>query len=267
MSTTRAFYCVVQFVPDPGRAEAANAGVVLFVPSLQWLEIRVSPTLERVRQFFRPDRHELTRIQMALESLKHRMELARGEFASEEELAQFVAARADAMRLTAPRLVKVREPYSDLHALYEKLVGDFERTRVAPSPLSLLPRQVAETFGRLEGLGKLWRPLAIQVPTLKRQFDVAAAYENGRTNYVRLESLTPGKRLGSRMQSLGFHGRLIYQHPIDGKESQLVVMSASPEADPADEARFASTLRDFDVRFVPHRQAEEFAQEVERTAH
>ena len=28
MSRTRAFYAVVQYVPDGGRAEAANAGVV-----------------------------------------------------------------------------------------------------------------------------------------------------------------------------------------------------------------------------------------------
>jgi hypothetical protein len=33
MSTARALYSVVQYVPDSGRAEGANAGVVLYVPA------------------------------------------------------------------------------------------------------------------------------------------------------------------------------------------------------------------------------------------
>jgi hypothetical protein len=122
--TMRALYSVVQYVPDDGRAEAANVGVLLLVPQRRMMEVRVSESLERVRRFFRPARQELTRIELALESFKHRIELACDEIKSEAELAQFAAARADAIRLTPPRLVMVTEPYSDLDALYQELVGD-----------------------------------------------------------------------------------------------------------------------------------------------
>jgi hypothetical protein len=139
MPPTRALYSVVQYVPDDSRAEAANVGVVLYVPSRRWLEVRVSPSLERVRQFFHPGRQELRRIELALEAFKHRMEIARGEFSEESDLTQFASARADAVRLSVPRLVMVEEPPSELDALYTELVGDRERALAAAMHAQMLP--------------------------------------------------------------------------------------------------------------------------------
>src|SRR5437773_498217 len=96
----RAFYSVLQYMPDGGRAEAANTGVLLFVPERRIAEVRTSETLERVRQFFKPGKLAIHRIELALEAFKNRIALARGEWESESDLAQFAAARADAIRLT-----------------------------------------------------------------------------------------------------------------------------------------------------------------------
>lgn len=263
MPPTRALYSVVQYVPDDSRAEAANVGVVLYVPSRRWLEVRVSPSLERVRQFFHPGRQELRRIELALEAFKHRMEIARGEFSAESDLTQFASARADAVRLSVPRLVMVEEPPSELDALYTELVGDRERAMHA----QMLPPRVAEVFGRLEAQRKVWRPGKITLPTVGRPFVVPIAFQNGRVNYVRPESLAAGGKLDDRMARLGFNGQLIYRHPIDDKQGQLVVLSADPDADPAAEQRFGQALAEFFVRFVPNAQADAFADEVERTAH
>lgn len=267
MSTTRGLYSVVQYVPDGGRAEAANAGVVLYVPSQRWIEVRVSPSLERVRRFFRPGRQELRRIELALEAFRHRMELARSEFESEGDLAQFAAARADAVRLTPPRVVMVREPLGDLEALYAELVGDRDRAIAADATFPSLPPRMAEVFGTLEAQHRVWRPGRITLPTINRSFEVPIAYANGRVNYVRPESLARGGRLDDRMAKLGFNGQLIYRHPIDNHEGQLVVLSADPNADAETEQRFERTLSEFNVRFVPHAQVDAFAAEVERTAH
>lgn len=266
MPPTRALYSVVQYVPDDSRAEAANVGVVLYVPSRRWLEVRVSPSLERVRQFFHPGRQELRRIELALEGFKHRMEIARGEFTEESDLTQFAAARADAVRLSVPRLVMVEEPPSELEALYTELVGDRERALAAAMHAQMLPPRVAEVFGRLEAQRKVWRPGKITLPTVGRPFEVPIAFQNGRVNYVRPESLAAGGKLDDRMARLGFNGQLIYRHPIDDKQGQLVVLSADPEADPAAEQRFGQALAEFSVTFVPNAQADAFAEEVERTA-
>lgn len=267
MPPTRALYSVVQYVPDDSRAEAANVGVVLYVPSRRWLEVRVSPSLERVRQFFHPGRQELRRIELALEAFKHRMEIARGEFSEESDLTQFASARADAVRLSVPRLVMVEEPPSELDVLYTELVGDRERALAAAMHAQMLPPRVAEVFGRLEAQRKVWRPGKITLPTVGRPFDVPIAFQNGRVNYVRPESLAAGGKLDDRMARLGFNGQLIYRHPIDDKQGQLVVLSADPDADPAAEQRFGQALAEFSVKFVPNAQADAFADEVERTAH
>lgn len=262
MIATRGLYSVVQYVPDGGRAEAANTGVVLYVPSRRWIETRVSPSLERVRQFFRPGRQELRRIELALQAFKNRMDLIRSEFESEGDLAQFAAARADAIRLTTPRVVMVEDPLNDLDALYSELVGDRDQAFATATQFPSLPPRIAEVFGTLEAQHKVWRPGRIMLPTINRTFDVPIAYANGRVNYVRPESLARGGKLDDRMAKLGFNGQLIYRHPIDNQEGQLVVLSADPEADPATEQRFNRTLTEFNVRFVPHAQVDEFAAEV-----
>ena len=46
-----------------------------------------------------------------------------GEFATEQEFKTFVAARADAVRLTTPQLVMVQDAAKDLEELYAELVG------------------------------------------------------------------------------------------------------------------------------------------------
>ncbi len=266
MPRTRAFYSVVQYVPDFGRSEAANAGVVLLVPSENRIEIRTSRSLARVRQFFAPGKSQLRRVELALESLKNRLTLARDEFKDEQEFARFVAARADAVQLTAPRLVMVGEPLSDLNALYEELVGDAEAERSGTKGATL-PRRLAEVLGRLEAQGKVWRPGSILVPMIRKKFDVTFAYQNGVMNFVRVEPLGKGVKLDSRLAKLGFNGQLIHQHKIDDQPGKLVVLSSDPGVKPETEQEFSKALEEFHVRFIPHAKAEEFAAEVEKTAH
>ena len=264
--TTRGVYSVIQYVPDGGRAESANAGVILYVPSQKWLEVRVSPTLERIRQFFRPGRQKLRQIELAIEAFKYRMEIARVAFETEADMAAFAAARADAVRLTPPRLIMVQEPVSDLESLYVELVGDHGLS-LASVAVPSLPASIAEVFGRLEAQRKLWRPGKINLPTVNRNFDVPIAYCNGRVNYVRPESLASGGKLDDRMAKLGFNGQLIYRHPVNDQDSQLVVLSVDPAATADTEKRYAAALSEFNVRFVANAEAGAFASEVERTAH
>jgi hypothetical protein len=266
MPRTRAMYSVVQYVPDGARAEGANAGVVIFVPESGRIEFRTSPSLARVKKFFSPDRTEFEWIESAVKTLEARLKKAQGEFKSEEEFAQFVAARADAVRLTPPKLVVLTELEPKLNELYAALVGD-EAARVRAAKGVTLPTRVAETFGRLQAAKKAWRPGRILVPETKHKIEIPLAYKNGRVNYVLPQSLAPSDRPEHRLPKLGFHGLLIHQHKIDDEEGQLVVLSADEKADREAEKHYAEVLGDFRVRFVPHYQADAFAAEVEKTAH
>lgn len=267
---TRALYSLIQYVPDDGRAEGANAGVVLFVPSAppaQRILARTSPTLERVRQFFAPKKAQLQRVELGLEALKHRLDILGPELENEDAFAQFVASRADAVRLTAPRLAVVTDPRAELDELYAELVGDAAvRERVAAKHVSI-PARLAQVFGRLEAQGKAWRPRPLRVPGVRKPFDVSFAYQNGVQNFVRPESLAKASQAERRLPQLGFNGLLIHEYPIEDQKSKLVVLSSDPDADEGAEARYRRTLEEFHVRFVPYREAEAFAAEVEQTAH
>lgn len=268
MPPTRAFYSVVQYVPDAGRGEAANTGVVLFVPSEQWVDVRVSHSLDRARRFFRPGRQELERIRLALEALQHRMGLAREEFKAEDDLAKFAAARADEIQLTPPRLIMVENPTRELEAIYAELVGEPQsETTMQDERRPAIPTALAEVLARLEIRNKVWRLNRIKIPTVDRDFEVSYAFQNGRVNYIRPESLARKDRLESRLTKIGFAGQLIYKHEVDNKASQLVVVSSDPNPNAESERQFAETLRDFNVQFVPHHEVDDFAHTIEQSAH
>jgi len=161
----------------------------------------------------------------------------------------------------------VAEPQEDLISLYEELVGDRDLSVIGTEVHATLPASVAEVFGRLEAQKKAWRPGRIILPHVNRPFDVAIAFQNGRLNYVRPESLAPGVRLDDRMTKLGFNGQLVFKHPVEGHDAQLVVLLSDPEATPETERRFAETLREFCVRFSPHDSAGQFATEAEQMSH
>lgn len=263
MEHTRGFYSVVQYLPDPFRSEAANVGALLFVPSTGELVVRMSPTLARVKRFFDPSKDDFTRVQIAVAALKSRFQRCDGEFANEEDLARFAAARADAVRITAPRLWMVGDLAADLDTLYKEAVGDAEpAAKKAANPL---PPRLAEVFERLRAAGRVWRPGTVTVPTDGRKFKVAAAYQNGVTNFVRAESLAHERT--DKLERLGYNGRLISTHKIDGEAAQLVVVSADPAVKADIEARFEKTLVDFGVKFVRYAAADDYAAEVEQTAH
>jgi hypothetical protein len=115
---------VVQYVPDGARAEGANVGVVLYVPETASLLFRTSPSLARVKQFFCPDESEFEWIAGAVKTLECRLRTAESEFKSKQEFRLFVAARADVVRLTHPRLAVADNLQAKLDELYTRLVGD-----------------------------------------------------------------------------------------------------------------------------------------------
>lgn len=267
MTRIRALFSLIQYIPVGGRAEAANVGVALFVPSLARVFVRTSPTLDRVKRFFKPDKKQMRRVELAVEALKYRLEHADGEFTTEEQFAHFVAARADAVRLTEPLVAATDNPAAKLDALYAELVGEGEAVRVAPLPPLTFPPRAAELFGRLRAEGRVWTPGKVQVPEAGDELEIPLAYKNGVVNLVLPRSLAAADRPKSKLPKLGYHGLLIDRHEVQGEKSKLVVMSTNPTADEDAEKQYAEVLADFQVRFVPYAKSDAFAAEVEREAH
>jgi hypothetical protein len=124
MPDTRAYYSVIQYCPDLARAESANVGIVLFRPEPQGMYVRISPTLSRVKRFFRPGKDRLTRIADAANAVKVRLERGGDEFRSVEDLEAYAGATGNDIRLTTPRVVRVTDPARDALRLYSQLVEE-----------------------------------------------------------------------------------------------------------------------------------------------
>ena len=115
----KGYYCIAQYCPDLSRLEAANIGVVLYCPSIQYLGVRISPDNNRVKRFFGPHCN-FRFITVAKDGLAHRLQIDPPRTLA--SLKQFAATRANHLLLTTPRPMRVTHPNSQLDQLFEELV-------------------------------------------------------------------------------------------------------------------------------------------------
>lgn len=258
------YYSVIQYCPDPSRAEAANVGVVLYTESPRRLRVKVSDDLGRVEQFFRPNRDRLGRILRSARSTATRLTLSLDEFETVGDLSQFVQTLGNDISMTPPRFAAVEDIEADLARLYDRLVGDQGRRR-RRRPM-VLPTAINSVFEQLVRSGKVWRPGSVSVPVIGRSIDIPFAYRNGVENYVK-PVLFAGdmERVDDRAAKLAVDGDQLRRHPGQDMGEpvgrQLVVVSASA-SDPATEARVAPVFEAYGVVYVPVAEAGRFADKV-----
>lgn len=117
------WYSIVQYIPDLLRREAANIGVLLFVEDyygqgMPFLETQFIRDTARVEGFFGASvRHEVNN---AICNVPSRIE----GMATKATLEQFIATRANSVRLTPLLSMPVEEPAMLLAGLYGDLVED-----------------------------------------------------------------------------------------------------------------------------------------------
>ncbi len=117
-------FSVIQFCPDPGRAEAINVGVFLYCPDKGFISTRMRPDNDRVRRLF----GEEVILEWHLESIKnniaYRLERNKEEFKTKGHVAHFIGNLANDIRMTELRSVRVKDPQETLALLYDELVAD-----------------------------------------------------------------------------------------------------------------------------------------------
>ena len=124
MTAHRGYFSLIQFCPDPSRLEAANVGVVLLCPDLDFLEARTSSGNARVQRFFGRDAFHPTSLSMAKQAMVRRLAVEWEGIPTLAQFQHFVDTRANELKLTAPRPVKVFDPTKDLQRLFDELVAD-----------------------------------------------------------------------------------------------------------------------------------------------
>ena len=192
------------------------------------------------------------------------------EFQAVEDLAAFAASRANDLRLTEPRLAKIMNIDDDFERLYADLVTvETTKALAVESPAEVMPPRLSEVFYRLQEANRIWKPGVITVPVYKRKLDIPYAYKNGIVNLVKPQVFPPNKNAERQAAMLAINGDLIKRYPIEGERHQLIVVSTQETAEQAREVdeHVEPLFKEYGVRLIRPQGAEEFAVEVEQSAH
>jgi hypothetical protein len=260
------YYSLVQYCPDPSRGEAANVGVLLLCPELRFIDTRLAGGNDRVRRFFGGKSVNLARVEAAKRSIQERVRLERASFRSLEDLQVLIQTRGNELVLTPPRSVKVADPVTTLTSLFEELVGG--RARVKREPR--FP-ELDRVFRRASLVSKVQRnPPEVLVPVVNRPLKAAFAFRNGSLNLIRPELFSDkaANATGTAMR-LAVEGDLLSKHGIPQAPSArlIVVPHFSDRINGEIRGPVLQLFREYNVRTVELGSLEEFAEEVERTAH
>ena len=176
MNAKKGYYSIVQYVPDLGRAESVNIGVLLFVAETQYCEVRMSRENGRVRHFFGISGVDLKRLTDFKRSFVDRIEAERLNLTSVEHLEKFIHTRGNQIQLTEPRFVKVMEACNNqLDRLFEELVGiESKSERVN------LGAKLKQRFEKAGIIDRLKTDVSLRVPVLEREIRVPYGYQNGK---------------------------------------------------------------------------------------
>jgi hypothetical protein len=188
VSTARGYYSILRYIPDLERGEGANIGVVLFCPELRFLKARTSRGNDRVRRFFRSSELDLQRINAFKETFEERVSIEAERIETIEDFQTFIDTRANQLRLSEPRAVKVLDAENTLGELFEELVGGRLRGERAVEARKQLRWQFEELLHQRGVAEKVQRDVRVRLPITDREIRFPYMFRNGRPNLIKAEA-------------------------------------------------------------------------------
>ena len=179
MSSTRGYYSIIQYCPDPSRLEAVNIGVALFCPELRFLRARFGRRRTRVHQLFGKQDWEFVTLQQS--AIEARLAREQEAFEKLEDFEEYISLRANTLTLTSPRPVKVENPEWELKNLLRRLVGPQGEAAQRAARISKELGQLLRSAGVASHLRK---GVTVHPPSLPKPIKVPFAYQNGRLNLI-----------------------------------------------------------------------------------
>lgn len=265
MATSKGYYSLVQFCPDPSRAEAANVGVLLLCPEAGFISARVSRSNGRIAQFFGRGSYDKDLVNAAKQALLNRLELERGSLQTVADLQRFIRTRANDLLLTPPRPMKVFDAEADLDRLFSELVGG-RSARPSPTAEPEIPeldRRLREPTFR----GRVKFGHEVEVPIVRRRLRVPYAFQNGVLNLLKPQRFARIETAATDVaMKLAIEGDLLQRHAEAGIKHRLIVVSRFDDPD----AGFVPHVRDlfanYGVQCTPSQQVDDLVRFVDREA-
>ncbi len=238
MEPRKGFFYIIQFCPDHGRAEAANVGVVLFVPGDRDLRLRLDRSVKRVHQCFGRDAigaawFKFVRDAFERGLLRHHAE---SPFREPADLDRHFGKLGNQIVVTPGRPTRVEDPARDLDRLFSRLVRDdvsdgTKKARAAADadvPESVMALDAV--LRRLESRNfDVQRRFSYEIPSISMPLEVDYALRNGELSLIRLLRVGgKGKKASDEALTLATKGRLVSTHraPAEDQKAKLVVVAA-----------------------------------------
>lgn len=226
MTPHKGWFSVVQFCPDPNRLESANIGVLLFCPALEFLDVCVASDNRRIIKFFGSHDFDFKLVNTFKKGLQERLRKELKEISDHEQLLDFVDRRANQIRISPPRSIRVTEPEKQLNELFAELVGGPVRREPA------VQDRLKSTLEQPALEPKLYRSIPVTVPIDGRELQVPYAFQNGRFNLIQPVRFQSDNPLQTAYK-YAVEGDSIYEteHEDFGKLKLLVVGSFRSNSD------------------------------------
>jgi DUF3037 family protein len=265
MSSAKGYYSILRYIPDLERGEGANIGVVLFCPALKFLKARTARVNDRVRRFFRSGELDLRRINAFKEMFEERVSIEASRIESIEDFRTFIDTRANQLRLSEPRPVKVSEPETTLSELFEELVGGRLRGTRAVEARRQLRSQFEELLKQRGVAEKVQRDVRVRLPIMDRELNFSFMFRNGRPNLVKAEAFeAENKRNIDRASILAVEAVELKDAPENYK---LNIIASFKPGDNESREHIRALLNKFDVDIHTDQEVENLVRLIAETAH
>lgn len=274
MDINKGFYSLVQFCPDRGRAEAVNIGVALFVPELQFLDVRSVESTGRIARVFGKGRVDRWWLSTARKSFVHglKAEFRAGRLKTAGDLDKYLSTLGNDIVPTQARPTSVGNPEEALALLFERLVEDCHDEVDASLPPVVRP--IEEVFDRLSArFVNVGRSRSYGLTGYPHNIQADYVYWNGKANLIRLLKIrdSAAKAIDQAVK-LGGESEIVERHlQVDGRPAKLVVVAApmlNSQAKVETESAFANLRMDFRAAdWIESREIPSLAARIERDAH
>ncbi len=266
MDTNRGYYCLIQFCPDPSRAEAVNLGVLLFCPERGFIKAELSSSNQRARRIVSTDIFDSESINRAKMSIQSRLEVDHYSFKTLDDLQHFVDTRANILKLTQPRPIKVIDPQKDLINLFKELVGgpaiEIVRKKVTFPELD-------HFFQGLAHNGRARLNEEIKVPVVGTSIRFPYTFQNEIPNLVKpCDFSIQEEQAIHRAQYLAIVGDLFNKKVSQSERKNLIVVSNfHRNNNPSIENRINELFKCYEIENYQRDRISEFMSHVESIAH
>jgi hypothetical protein len=211
MNPHTGYYSIIQFCPDHSRLESANVGVILFCPEQGFLDAKLAHDNSRIQRFFGKQAFDWNRVNSYKQAIRERLEIEGRDFRGPHDLEAFALRRGNAIQLTPPRPMTVREPVKDLDRLFEEVVTSRKR----PKPSGGFKKQLTDRLTKANLGRKLQRDIELEIPSLHKHIEVPFGYQNGRFNLIQPVSFRSEDpiQLGRTASVHAVEGIALYREP------------------------------------------------------